>query len=1641
MKKTVNRLLSASGTRLGAALLCSLLVALSMGTTATADTVPVLVREADSVDGSVLKERAAALSTDRQKGVVLELDEAEAAALIKAGIDATIRKDFDLIQLRAGELSTRGRNGLSSAKDGIAASIKLVQFSGPPEPADLEALEAGGARIIHYVPQNAYLVWCGKDAATESVLKLRSRAANPVRFVGDYLPEYAVAPQVKDKLSGSEELAVTIQLYTGNPEAASLAKKAFAQIRRQSSAVIAEEESVLDGRYRNIRVQASSKAIEGFAKLPVTVMIEPHIPRRLYGERQGQSMANQTTAGGVGPSGPGYLSWLTGKGFTTTTTDYPIVVVVDDGVDNGTINPANSEFRVGNVAAAASRVIFSALPPGSALTVADGRAGHGNINASIIGGYNNSTGSAFEDTQGFNYGLGISPHGRLANIKIFTDAGSFDSGTSDQTMVRDYYNRGARISSNSWGSDVAGAYTSDSQVYDSITRDADSQSAGNQEMFFVFSAGNAGSNNSTMGSPGTGKNVLAVGAAESSNPASSAGDGCNLTSSDGNNNNDIATFSSRGPTTDLRAKPEIVAPGTFVMGAAPLANFTGEGVCGNAIAGDAHFPLGTNYTWSSGTSHSCPGVAGYASLIGAYLARVHGFAVPGAATGIQPSAALLKAYAVHGTRYLTGTGAGGNLPGNGQGFGFAEMNLAFSQAAKRQIVDQTTLLTANGSYELVGAVDQASEPLRITLCWTDPPGSLSGNSYINDLDLVVEVNGQTYYGNNFNGGTSISGGNRDVRNNTECVFLPANAASGDMKVRVEARTIAGDGVPGNGISLDQDFALVVYNMTEISSKGRVVLDREVYNGTTPIGVTVLDSDIAGAGNQTVALSTTGGDLEIFSAIESGDTPGLFTVSVPSASGSVSESNGTLEVSEGDTITALYLDANDGAGGTNVSVSDTATVDINPPSVSEVSFTNISAQTASVSFLTDENTVATVELGTACGSPTMTFGGGRASIHSIAIDGLLPETTYFLRITAVDDAGNSTTDDNGGACYTFTTPVQPDYLTEQFAGTSINENFDLDNTQLTFTPLQGGTGYTVCRESNITAFPVSPTSHTVLTLGDDEFVQRTITGSTFPFFGQNYSSVFVSSNGFVSFGSGAATASETVSDHFSRPQISALFDDLFPSSNVRYTQLADQIVITYIDVVEYNLTTKNNVQIQLFFDGRIVLTYLNVDAQDGIVGLSDGNGVPSDFAESNLSDAHICASTGGELVLDRAAYQCNGEVGIQVGFVDLIGLGTVTVTVVNTSTNDQVTVDLTETGTATGVFIGSVTLEEGGASADNILQVVHGNSITATYDNDGTVLTDTAAIDCVAPVISNVSLSGTTTTTASVSFQTNEEATGTFSAGPTCGTASFSGTGGSGLTAHSVTVSGLSPETAYRGFVTATDAAGNVATFDNSGQCLAFTTAAQVRHFTEIFDGDAFPFDLDNSTLVFTPASNPSGYTVCLTPNVTAYPEPISGSTTFTLGDDAFRQITLSGGRTFPFYGASYSSVYLGSNGYITFVAGDDEFDSQLGTHFNAPRVSFLFNDMSPSGSSTLGYKQLTDRLVITFNNVPSYDTTNSNNVQIHLLFDGTIRITYLRVDDTFPIVGLSSGQGVPTDYESEDFSTEGDCTMQPTVTPLGWMMF
>ena len=692
----------------------------------------------------------------------------------------------------------------SVALPATGKALRLVQYPGPIQPSWYAALEKTGARIVTYIPENAYLVWGTRDqlAAVQQL--------GEIQWEGAYTPTDRIDPATKVPTG-----AYSVQLVEDaaeNPGTLSLA--------RSLATRPAVEDRFLG--YVNLRVYAEPAAVGALSARADVVSIQPWVEPKKRDERQNMIVSGNLT--GTAPSGAGYLAWLASKGFTQAqfTASGFGVDVTDSGVDNGTPTPNHFGLYLGGDVTGTSRVIYNRLEgtPNAGSTI-QGCDGHGNINSHIIGGFNTKTGAPYQDAQGYSYGLGVAPFVKVGSSVIF-DPGTFTSPDYEDLQSRAYRD-GMRVSSNSWGASTS-AYTTDSQRYDALVRDAQPTAsavpvAGNQEMVILFAAGNDGSGAGTIGSPGTAKNVFTSGASENVHPFGAA-DQCNTADSGADSAMDIIGFSSRGPCADGRKKPDMMAPGTHVSGgvaqaagqrAEPpavaagqaLACFDASGVC--AGPGSSNFwPLSQQwYTASSGTSHSTPAMAGGAALLRQYFIN----------QGMNPpTPAMTKAYLMNSARYMTGVGANDNLYSNNQGMGLMDLGRAFDGTA-RLLDDQNpaSLFTASGQTRTFsGFVAEPGKPFRVTLAWTDAPGSTAGSAWKNNLDLTVTVGGNTYLGNVFTGGNSVTGGTADGANNVESVFLPAGV-TGPITVTVNATNINSDGVPGNASALDQDFSLVVYN--------------------------------------------------------------------------------------------------------------------------------------------------------------------------------------------------------------------------------------------------------------------------------------------------------------------------------------------------------------------------------------------------------------------------------------------------------------------------------------------------------------------------------------------------------------------------------------------------------------------------------------------------------------------------------------------------------------------------------------------------------------------------------------------------------------------------------------------------------------
>ncbi|MEC9119224.1 MAG: S8 family serine peptidase, partial [Candidatus Thermoplasmatota archaeon] len=373
---------------------------------------------------------------------------------------------------------------------------------------------------------------------------------------------------------------------------------------------------------------------------------------------------------------------LTGQG--------QVVAVSDSGIDQD-----HGDFN-GRI-----RAVYNQYGPDN--SAADMHSGHGtHVSATLLG-----------DGSGDSSARGMAPNATFHFYQLeYDQTGALARYGSLFDMFRHSWQQNARIQTNSWGSEnLGGQYNSDS-------RSADSFSDQYGDFLVLFAAGNEGASGSgTISPPSTAKNILTIGASTSGRPGTAAA-------------GQVPTFSSIGPTSDGRIKPDLVSPGVQICSArAQEAQYPMGSSCSSARHSDGTTPL---YQQMDGTSMATPVAAGNALLARQFLTDEFGIS--------SPRSDLLKALLVNGAKDIGAR----DIPNMDEGWG--QIDLEQTLYPKDGIVPLNTFIdwnqTLQPGYSYVYTYDwDSSHGVDITIAWTDTAGSSSASQsskrLVNDLDLTV----------------------------------------------------------------------------------------------------------------------------------------------------------------------------------------------------------------------------------------------------------------------------------------------------------------------------------------------------------------------------------------------------------------------------------------------------------------------------------------------------------------------------------------------------------------------------------------------------------------------------------------------------------------------------------------------------------------------------------------------------------------------------------------------------------------------------------------------------------------------------------------------------------------------------------------
>jgi hypothetical protein len=815
------------------------------------------------------------------------------------------------------------------------------------------------------------------------------------------------------------------------------------------------------------------------------------------------------------------------------------------------------------------------------LTVRDGSGEHFHAThvAGTVGGAGNASGGTH---RGMAPGVTIESYGFQydgTGIFLYTNPGDFEDDYADAIA-----SHGVAVANNSIGTNTEsngfdcsfqGDYGLMSSLIDAAVRGSLS---GGVPFRIVWAAGNErqGSRCDVEGfgdyystaPPAGSKNHLSIGALNS-------------------NDDSMTWFSSWGPTDDGRLKPDFCAPGCQTDAD------NGVTSCGSSDS---------SYSVLCGTSMASPTVCGIVALMLQDYRVQFG--------GPDPRNSTLKILLAQSAVDVLDVG-----PDYRSGYGSVRAPAAIDLMRTGYFAEREL---AQGETQFFTVfVAPGDDELEVTLAWDDFQGTPNVTAaLVNDLDLhLFSPTGVEHFPWTLDPLSPASPAvrtGRDHLNNIEQVRVDDPEDGG---WRIEVR---GFDVPDG----PQSFSICASpNLFQCGSQGLVQLSSPSFGCDATAVVRIIDCDLNTDDGliETIDVTVTSTSEpagELLTLTETGPASANFGASLPL---STLDAAGVLLVAEGDSVVATYVDADDGNGNTNVERTASAAVDCTSPVISNVVVSEVTATSARIDYDVDEPATGRVDHGTLCGSPSGTAPSNLQTHHSVVLNGLADGTSHFFTITATDPAGNSAFDDNGGLCHTFLTEEVPDAFTEEFGP------LDMSGLRITYDPSATPEGYEACTRAGDGSFPTSPAGGTTLPLSDDDYELVLVGGgNTVQLFGVAYDRFYVGSNGYITFVTPDSTYIESLADHFALRRISANFDDYNPAAggSVSYRRLPDRIAVTWNGVFEFGTTNPNWFQIELFYGGRIRVTYLSMSSIDGVAGLSRGLGIPTPFLESDLSD-YVC----------------------------------------------------------------------------------------------------------------------------------------------------------------------------------------------------------------------------------------------------------------------------------------------------------------------------------------------------------------------------------------------------------------------------------
>lgn len=201
----------------------------------------------------------------------------------------------------------------------------------------------------------------------------------------------------------------------------------------------------------------------------------------------------------------------------------------------------------------------------------------------------------------------------------------------------------------------------------------------------------------------------------------------------------------------------------------------------------------------------------------------------------------------------------------------------------------------------------------------------------------------------------------------------------------------------------------------------------------PIGTVVINGGAAATNTTTITLALTATD-----AVTSVTQMRFSNNGTSFSTAEAFASSKRWTLSSGAGTKTVYVQFNDAAGNWSTAVTDTITLDTTAPTISARTATNITGNSAQITWTTNEAATSRVEYGlTASYGTTTTLDPTLVTAHSVALAGLASNTTYNYRVRSIDAAGNEAISVNSTFKTTAAADTTPPSTPTGLAATAIS----------------------------------------------------------------------------------------------------------------------------------------------------------------------------------------------------------------------------------------------------------------------------------------------------------------------------------------------------------------------------------------------------------------------------------------------------------------------------------------------------------------------------------------------------------------------------------------------------------------------------